>query len=101
MLDLKEYNNAITFKVRLLPRASRNAVRGEHGGALKIALTAPPVEGAANQALVDFLAKILGVKKGAVKIMAGEKSRHKTVRVEGVPAAAVKALLKYFPPGAD
>lgn len=92
MLDLKEYNNAITFQVRLSPRASRNAVLGEHDGALKIALTAPPVEGAANQALVQFLAKILGVKKSAVTIISGEKSKHKTVKVEGVGMTTVKNI---------
>lgn len=93
MLDIKEFSNAVTFKVRLTPRSSRNAIVGEHEGALKIALTAPPVEGAANEALVEFLAKVLGIRKSAVKIVSGEKSKNKTVRIEGVNLSSLKRYL--------
>jgi uncharacterized protein (TIGR00251 family) len=75
------------MRIRLAPRASRTAVLGKHGGALKIALTAPPVEGKANKALIAFLAKQLRVAKGAVSIVGGELSRDKTVQVDGVAAA--------------
>ncbi len=92
MLDIKEAENSVTFRVRLAPRSSRNSIVGEHQGALKIALTAPPVEGAANQALVEFLAKTLGIRKSAVKIIAGEKSKNKTVRVEGITGEAIKKI---------
>lgn len=73
-----------TFRVRVSPRASREAIAGEHDGALKVALTAPPVEGAANAALVKLLAKRLGVSKSAVRIVSGETGRNKRVEVDGV-----------------
>lgn len=82
----------VDFDVRVAPRASRAAILGVHDGALKIALTAPPVDGEANAALVAFLAKALGVPKSAVVIVRGERGRSKTLRVAGVDAAAVAAL---------
>lgn len=94
MLDIKETQNSVTFKVRLIPRSSRNAVLGEQEGALKIALSAPPVEGAANQALIKFLAEVLGVRKSAIKIMAGGKSKNKMVKVEGIKEVMVRNLIK-------
>lgn len=81
------------FDVRVVPRASRDAIVGEHDGALKIALTAPPVEGEANAALVALLAKELGVAKRDVVLLRGEASRSKRVEVRGVDAAAVRALV--------
>ncbi|MGA7731767.1 MAG: DUF167 domain-containing protein [Chloroflexia bacterium] len=74
----------VSIRVYVAPRASANKVLGLHNGALKIALTAPPVEGAANKALVEFLAKVLGVPRSAVALLAGESSRHKVVSVAGV-----------------
>lgn len=72
------------IRVYVAPRASANRVVGAHNGAVKITLTAPPVEGAANKALVEFLAKLLGVPKGDVELASGESSRSKVVRVVGV-----------------
>jgi hypothetical protein len=92
MLDIKETQNSVTFKVRLIPRSSRNAVLGEQEGALKIALSAPPVEGAANQALIKFLAEVLGVRKSAIKIMAGGKSKNKTIRIENLTKEAINNI---------
>ena len=83
----------VTIRVYVAPRSSASKVVGEHNGALKVALTAPPVEGAANKALVELLAKLLGVPKGAVSIVAGETSRNKTVRVEGVTVDKAARLL--------
>ena len=84
----------VTIRVYVAPRSSASKVVGEHNGALKVALTAPPEEGAANQALVELLAKLLGVPKGAVSIVSGETSRNKTVRVDGVDAqTAARTLL--------
>lgn len=88
----EETPDGVRLRIRLAPRASRNAVLGEHGGALKIALTAPPVEGKANKALVAFLSKQLGVPKGAIEIVSGELSRDKVVAVRGVAAADAAAL---------
>ena len=79
----------VTIKVYVAPRSSSNKVMGVHNGSIKVSLTAPPVEGAANKALVEFMAKVLGVPRGAVRITSGETSRHKTVSVAGVGAQDV------------
>jgi len=84
---VEDVSGGVRIRIRLAPRASRTAVLGAHGGALKIALTAPPVEGKANKALIAFLAKQLGVAKGAARIVSGELARDKVVQVEGVSAA--------------
>lgn len=82
----------VRFTVRVQPRASRSEVVGAHGGALKVRLQAPPVDGAANEALVELLAESLGVPRRAVRIVAGESSRSKTVDVDGVEQALVERL---------
>ena len=82
----------VRFAVRVQPRASRSEIVGLHGDALKVRLSAPPVDGAANEALVELVADALGVAKRAVRIVSGESSRSKTVEVEGVTAAAVLRL---------
>ncbi|MDQ3034273.1 MAG: DUF167 family protein [Myxococcota bacterium] len=92
MLSIEEGAGLVRFDVRVVPRASRDAIVGEHDGALKIALTAPPVEGEANAALIALLAKKLGVAKRDVSLLRGEASRAKRVEVRGVDAAAVRAL---------
>jgi uncharacterized protein len=78
--------------VRVQPRASRSEIVGVHGDAMKIRLSAPPVDGAANEALVELIANALGVGRRAVRIVSGESSRSKVVEVEGVTAAAVLRL---------
>jgi uncharacterized protein len=82
--SITETNGGVTFAVRVVPRSSRNQIVGVEGGALKIKLTAPPVEGAANASLIEFVAEWLGMRRSAVSIVSGGKSRHKVVRVEGV-----------------
>jgi len=81
----------VVLEVLVQPRASRTRVLGEHGGRLKIALAAPPVEGEANRALIEFLAERLGVRKADVSLLRGEAGRRKTVRVLGVTAPEVFA----------
>lgn len=71
----------VRLRVRVQPRASRNEVAGPHGDELRLRLTAAPVEGAANEALVRFLAETLGVARGSVRIVAGLSSRSKVVEV--------------------
>ena len=88
-LSLRHTDDGVTFDVRVSPRASRDAVQGIHDGALKVALTAPPVEGAANAALCKLLSKALGVPKRAVTIVRGEASRNKVVHVAGVGPSEV------------
>ena len=83
----------VLLEILVQPRASRTRVVGEHDGRLKIQLAAPPVDGEANAALVEFLAAALRVRKGDVRIERGDTGRRKTVRVPGVTAAtAVRAL---------
>jgi uncharacterized protein (TIGR00251 family) len=92
-LPVTEREEGAIFRVRVLPRSRRDEVVGLHGEALKIRLMAPPVEGKANRALQEFLAGRLGVSRSAVEILSGHASRQKRVRVAGVSAAAIRALL--------
>lgn len=84
---------SVRFPVRVQPRASRTEVAGTQQGALKVRLQAPPVDGAANEALVDFLADSLGVPRRLVRIVSGASSRTKVVEVTGVDAGAVSRLV--------
>ena len=93
-LKIAEVKGGVTFAVRVIPRASRNEIVGMQGDALKVRLTAPPVEGKANEALVAFLAQWLGVRKSQVEIVAGATSRRKTIRVMGVSPQEVEQKLK-------
>ena len=79
--------------IHVQPRASRTEVTGRYGDAIRIRLKAPPVDGAANEELVRFLADSLGVARAAVRIAAGGTSRRKTVLVEGISAEAAEAKL--------
>ncbi len=81
------------LQVQVQPRASRTEVAGPHGGALRIRLAAPPVDGEANAELVAFLARRLGVPKAAVTIVRGESGRRKVVAVAGVGVAEAAAAL--------
>ncbi|MCL4524192.1 MAG: DUF167 domain-containing protein [Acidobacteria bacterium] len=92
MIDVTEQSGAAVFAVRVQPRASRNAVAGEWQGALKVRLTAPPVDDKANAALCAFLAEQLNIPRSAVRILAGDRSRFKRVEVRGVTAAQILSL---------
>lgn len=83
----------VRVTVRVQPRASRNEVAGVLGDALKVRLTAPPVEGAANEALVEFLAATFGIPPRAVTIVAGTSSRTKIVELAGVSEDRVRRLV--------
>ncbi len=83
----------VTLTVKVAPRASRNELAGVEAGALKVRLTAPPVEGAANQALVKLLAKQLKVAKGKVSVVSGERSRNKRVEISGLGPDQVRKRL--------
>jgi uncharacterized protein len=89
----EEQGGALALELLIQPRASRTRVVGEHDGRLKLQLAAPPVDGEANAALVEFLAHALRVKKADVVVLRGETGRRKTVRVTGVTAAVVVAVL--------
>jgi len=91
-IEVVQKNNGVSFRVRVQPRASRDAVGGEWEGALKVRLTAPPVDSKANEALCQLLAKCLKVPAGAVRLLSGERSRTKRVEVDGVTAEKIHAL---------
>ena len=83
MINYSQKNGVLTFSVRVVPRASRSEIVGEHDGALRVRLAAPPVDGAANDELLRLLARAFGVARGAIEIAAGHASKLKTVRVTG------------------
>jgi hypothetical protein len=92
MIEISERDGSIIFVIRVTPRASRDAIGGEHQGAVKVRLTAPPLEDRANDALRRLLAARLNVPVSAVRIVGGEKNRNKRVSVAGVTRAQVVAL---------
>ena len=92
-LRIEVRNDAVRFTVHVQPRASRSEVTGMHGDALKVRLEAPPVDGAANDALIDLLAAALGVSRARVRIVVGQHSRSKVVEVVGVDVDRVRRLV--------
>ncbi len=97
MLDLRQADQAVTLRVRVQPRASRDALQGERAGALVVRLQAPPVEGAANVALQRLLARALGVAPPRVELLRGATGRDKLVRLHGLTVAAVRLALDESP----
>ena len=92
-VEVRDTGDAVRIPVHVQPRAKREGVVGEHGGALKVAVTAPPVGGAANAAVVELLASALGVPRGALEVVSGHASRRKVIEVRGVSAAEVRRKL--------
>lgn len=92
MIAVSAREGGVRFAVRVQPRSSRTAIDGLHGDALKVRISAPPVDGAANEALIDLLAASLGVARRAVRIVTGAASRTKTVEVDGVTIDAIRRL---------
>lgn len=86
-------DSSAELEVWVQPRASRDEVAGFHDGALRVRLTAPPVDGQANDALVRFLAKQLGVARSAVTLVRGQTARRKTLRIEGLTVEEVRRRL--------
>src|SRR3981189_529252 len=93
MLETQDRDGAVVFSVRVQPRASKDEVAGEMGGALKVRLRAPAVEDRANEALVEFLAELLKTSRSAVSILSGERSRVKRIEIHGVSRQQVLNLL--------
>ena len=94
MVNVRESADGCSFQVRVQPRARRNAVAGEIDGALKISLTTPPVEGNANAACIEFLAKLLKAPKSSFSIARGESSRNKVIRVRGMTVDELRTRLQ-------
>ena len=86
MLAIHDTATGATFIVKVHPRAKKNAITGAVGDAIKLALTAPPIDGRANAACIDFFAKFLNVPRSSISIAAGQSSRRKVIRVAGLSA---------------
>jgi uncharacterized protein (TIGR00251 family) len=84
MIEINEKGGSLTFRVRVQPRASRTEIAGEHAGALKLRIAAPPVDGKANEECRKFLARLLGVSASSIEIVAGESSKDKIIRAHKV-----------------
>lgn len=93
MIPVNETAKGIAFAVKVHPRARKNGITGAIGDALKLALTAPPVEDRANQAVIEFFAGLFAIPRASVTIASGETSRNKTVRVTGLSRTAVEQRL--------
>jgi uncharacterized protein (TIGR00251 family) len=93
MIPVRESTKGITLAVKIQPRAQKNAVTGVVGEALKLALTAPPVEGRANQAVVEFVAELFRIPRSSVTIASGLSSRNKVIRLTGVGRPEVEQRL--------
>ena len=94
---IRPHANGVYLAVKLQPRASSNEICAPLGDELKIKVTAPPVDAAANQALIDLLAKKLNCSRGKIQIVRGQSSRHKTVWVEGKKDEISRILCALFP----
>jgi uncharacterized protein len=93
LIEITEKEGAVIFGVRVVPRASRTQIAGELDGAVKVRVAAPPVEGAANDELIRFFAKVLNVNRSNVEIVSGPASRSKVLRVTNITAAELKAAI--------
>jgi uncharacterized protein (TIGR00251 family) len=94
MIPVRQHDSDISFQIRVHPRAKKNAITGELGDALKVALTAPPADGKANKACIDFFARLLKVPRSSVTIAAGQTSRNKMIRVAGLSAEEVRRRME-------
>ena len=90
MIPIQDTPAGASFAVKVHPRARKNAITGEVGEALKVSLTAPPIEGRANEACIEFFANVLKVPRASITIAAGQNSRNKVVRVAGLTAEQVR-----------
>jgi uncharacterized protein (TIGR00251 family) len=93
ILDIVETDDGVIFTVYVQPRASRNELCGISGNEIKLRLTSPPVDGSANRLCTEYLAELLGIAKSKVRILRGEKSRHKTIKAYNVKKEEITALL--------
>ena len=94
MIRIEAEQNRVSFAVRVHPRANKNAITGELGDALKLSLTTAPVEGRANEACIDLLAKLLKVPRSSVSIASGQSGRNKVIRVAGVNREYLRERLR-------
>jgi uncharacterized protein (TIGR00251 family) len=93
MADKPARADVARIDLRVIPRAPRNAIAGERDGRVVVRVTAPPVDRAANDAVIAFLASQLDLPRRAIRIVTGDASRNKTVQIDGLDAATVRARL--------
>ena len=93
MVPIRESPGHVSFSIKVQPRARKNAITGSVGDSLKISLTAPPVDGKANQAVIEFFSDILKVPRASITIASGETGRVKLIRIAGVDRARVEECL--------
>lgn len=101
MINYSEKDGYLTFGVRVVPRASHSEIVGEHSGALRVRVAAPPVDGAANEELIRLLSRTLGVSRSAIEIRSGLTAKLKVVRVTGLAPSALASLIGVSPSRAD
>lgn len=94
MINYVAKDNAVIFTVRVVPRASKSEIVGEHDGALKVRIASPPVDGAANAELIKLLAKTFSVPKSAVEIIGGQTSKTKQIRIADINAESFSVVLQ-------
>lgn len=94
MIEHSNRDGRLVFKVQVVPRSSRSEVAGEHNGSLRVRVSSPPVEGAANKELTNVLAKAFNVSRSAVSIVSGQNSRLKQVSIEGVSSSSLSEVLR-------
>jgi uncharacterized protein (TIGR00251 family) len=94
MIPILDHDSSATFSARVHPRAKKNAISGQRGDQLKVSLAAPPVNGKANQACIDFFANLLEVPPSSVTIASGELSRNKVIRISGLRGEEIRRRLK-------
>jgi len=93
MVELRDTPGGVTLPIKVHPRARKNAITGETGNALKVSLTAPALEGRANEACIEFFANLLDVPRSSVTIAAGQHSGNKLIRVTGLTTDEVRQRL--------
>jgi uncharacterized protein len=93
LIPIQESDGGITFAIKVHPRSKKNGITGEFGDVLKVSLTAPPVDGRANEACIELFAKLLKLSRSSVTIASGQSSRRKVIRAVGIKAAEVRAFL--------
>jgi uncharacterized protein (TIGR00251 family) len=94
MISIRDTPGGAVLAIKLHPRAKQNAITGVVGGALKLAVTAPPVDGRANEACIEFLASLFAVPRSSITIASGETSRRKAVRIAGMSADELRRKLE-------
>jgi uncharacterized protein len=94
VISVQESSNGVKFTVKIHPRAKKSAITGEFGDTLKLSVAAPPIDGKANEACIEFLAKLLKVPRSSVTIASGQSNRKKVIRVVGISAAEIRKSIE-------